>query len=152
MTEEKYAFIFKTSLLLIIFATIILIYFFIKNFYFEQNTNYKFNQTNKTNKMKTIQNKKTSLFHKLDESTREPVASSYSDLLQLTINHPSSQGGFSLSDIRARLKILDVLIAATDTITLNDSDFALIKQVFESHKWPAVHKDIIEFSDYLNTL
>lgn len=109
--------------------------------------------------MKTLENKKTEIVLSFKEvpSTVEgatpaqvPVKARYGDLILLIINNPG-QAGFSIAEIRQRLQIA-AAIGENDTFNLEDVDFALIKTLIANFKWAQVNKEVLEFSDYIDSI
>lgn len=100
--------------------------------------------------MKIIPNKSTEIVLKLDKEGK-PVIAKYGDLLLLTINMAPEQG-FSITDIRSRLKIADAINSANGEIKVEDAELAILKTSFDKFKWTQVHKDLVELSDTLNSL
>jgi len=101
--------------------------------------------------MKTLTNKTTQIVLKNDEQGK-PVFATYGDLLLITINMAPEQG-FSIADIRERLKIASAIEESKDgEIKLNESESALLKASFDKFKWAQIHKDLVELSDKLNSL
>lgn len=90
--------------------------------------------------MKTIKNKTTQL--KISE--KEGFAD-YRFLLKQVVNAPS-QGGYSIEEIKTRLRITDLLEGEGD-IDIEDADFKKLKELFDSYKWAIVHKDVVELSE-----
>lgn len=99
--------------------------------------------------MKTIINKETTI---IDESKDPKVTYNYGELLKLGINNPP-QGGFSISEMKVRLKIWGILdTAGTKNIELEDADFNILKSRFDEFKWAQAHEDIVALSDHLDSL
>jgi|ERR1035437_1210835 hypothetical protein len=101
--------------------------------------------------MKTITNKQTQIATRLD-STGAPVFATYGDLLLITINMAPEQG-FSITDIRTRLKIAgEIESGKGGDMSFEDSEITVLKIAFDKFKWTAVHQDLVDLSDILNTL
>jgi len=101
--------------------------------------------------MKTLTNKTTQIVLKNDEQGK-PVFATYGDLLLITINMAPEQG-FSIADIRERIKIANAIDEGKDgEIKFNESESVLLKTSFDKFKWAHVHKDLVELSDNLNSL
>lgn len=63
------------------------------------------------------------------------------------------QDGFSVDEMRKRIKILDKLEDSgegSSVIEFDDQEFALISQLAKSFKWGMLDKFIVEFADSLN--
>lgn len=100
--------------------------------------------------MKVVENKSTTLVLKNIEDV--PVFSKYSDLILIVINNPP-QTGFSIADIKQRLQIAAAMENLTDNkFTLEDVDFTLVKTLLAAFKWTQVNKEIVEFSDYIDSI
>lgn len=101
--------------------------------------------------MKTISNKTTEIM----DGTKDPIiAFTHAGLLKVVINNPP-QGGFSISEMRDRLRIwgfLDTADLEKADITLEDADFTILKSRFDEFKWAQAHKDVIALSDHLDSL
>ena len=102
---------------------------------------------------KIIKNKKTkiSIF---DEKGNPVHNADYAALIKMCVNQPqinpqSGQSvGFSIDDIRSRLRIIDVVDNPKNgTINIEDADFELLKQCVTSYRWAAVSQIILDFVD-----
>ncbi len=101
--------------------------------------------------MKTITNKTTKI---IDGSKTPAVAFTHAELLKVVINFPP-QAGFSVSEMRDRLRIWGFLDTATmenKDILLEDADFNTLKAKFDEFKWTQVHEDIVALADHLDSL
>jgi hypothetical protein len=61
--------------------------------------------------------------------------------------------GFTVDEMRKRIKILDKIEASGEgstVIEFDDQEFALISQLTKTFKWGLLDKFIIEFADSLN--
>lgn len=95
--------------------------------------------------MKTILNKETRIPKTENETMR------YSDLLSFCVQSPS-QNGYSVQDMRQRIKLLDLIEDASNEIQIEDTDFIKLKELANAMIWGWVHKDIVDFIDYINSL
>jgi predicted metal-dependent TIM-barrel fold hydrolase len=95
--------------------------------------------------MKTISNKETQI---LGEDKR---LMKRSDILKLVVGTTSNQG-ISISEMRDRFKILDVLEIANGEVVLEDVQFKTLKKLFDEFKWASLHKDIVNLADHLEEL
>lgn len=95
--------------------------------------------------MKTLENKETTIVQNVDGSIK-PLT--YTDLLKICLNNPP-QGGFSVTEMRQRLKIIDSLETANGKIKLEDADYVLTSTCVKDFKWAQMHKDILEFIDHV---
>jgi hypothetical protein len=97
--------------------------------------------------MKTVTNKQTEI------RGQEDKMMSYIDLIKLIINSPS-QEGYNVEQMRQRLEILKVLEDGTGvtSISFELKEFNVLKESVNKFKWAQIHKDIVAFIDYLNSL
>lgn len=108
--------------------------------------------------MKTLENKQTEIVLRMEEApsiegatpSMIPVKAKYGDLILLVINNPS-QAGFSIAEIKQRLQIA-AAIGVGETFNLEDVDFALVKSLIAAFKWAQVNKEVVEFSDYIDSI
>jgi len=109
--------------------------------------------------MKTLDNKQTEIVLSVKEvpstveggvPTQVPVKAKYGDLILLVINNPG-QAGFSIAEIKQRLQIA-AAIGENATINLEDVDFTLVKTLLAAFKWAQVNKEVVEFSDYIDSI
>ena len=100
--------------------------------------------------MKTIENKVTEI---ISGTPDQPKMMTYVDLCKLIINQPS-QEGFTVEQIRQRLTIFGVLTVTEnpEKVEIEVKDFTALKEVINKFKWAQVHKDIVAFVDYINSL
>lgn len=100
--------------------------------------------------MKTIANSTTSIN---SGTVEEPVSMTYFDLIKLVANYPSPEG-FNIEQIRQRLIIWGAVDTAKDmpTVDLENADFVALKEIINKFKWRYIHKDILSFVDYMNSL
>jgi hypothetical protein len=70
----------------------------------------------------------------------------YSDLIKLICNMPVA-GGFSITDIAMRTKIVDACDSATDKIELEDLRVDYLKAISATSKWGVLHKDLVALSE-----
>lgn len=88
------------------------------------------------------------------------------DLLKTAVNNPP-QGGFSVEDMKNRLRLLNVLdkhksefdikdgqfkdemLNIEADMDIEDADFTKLKSLFDEMKWGAVSTAILEISDNL---
>jgi len=112
--------------------------------------------------MKPILNKITEIIIKTEEKIVVeggpieivPVFATFGDLLLLTINIAPEQG-FSITDIRLRLKIANAIEQSNNNdnkIFIDNTELPILKSSFDAFKWRVIHKDIVELSDILNSL
>lgn len=92
----------------------------------------------------------------MEKSTEKNYVSkkaTFADLALMCVRTPK-EGGFGVEDMRKRFRIIDVLegLGNTASAKLEDQDAALLNEVCTEFKWTAMHKDIIEFTDYVSNL
>ncbi len=75
----------------------------------------------------------------------------YSDLIKVCINRPSKDG-CDISEMRKRIKVIDVIEKGGKSLEFEDADFECLKQCVKNMRWFVVHKEIIEFVDYISEL
>lgn len=97
--------------------------------------------------MKTIEFKSTK--EKLTVGGREQELDITTvDLLKTAINNPV-QGGYSVSDMLLRLKLLDLVTKESDlgekSVQIEDADFAQLGRIVKETKWAVLSKTILEF-------
>jgi len=77
----------------------------------------------------------------------------YSDLIVISVRQPK-QGGFGLEEMRLKIKVLDKLEDKKigDIIDFEDAEIAVVKSAVSDMKWMGLHKDIVDFCDYINKI
>ena len=106
--------------------------------------------------MKTFINKETSIRTADDKGNIVSILN-YKDLAIIAINSKSnSQQGYSTDEMRKDFRVLDALDnlkSVNDTIQLEDADFnRLYTKVMSTTNWPIMHKDIVDFEDYIKSI
>lgn len=96
--------------------------------------------------MKKIKNKK--LNFRVIEDGKEKVAD-YAYLISVCVNEVG-KNGISINDMRKRLRILERL--NSEYIELEDADFNLLVTLVNEMIYAKVNKEIVEFTDYINSL
>lgn len=96
--------------------------------------------------MKRIELKETTI--KKDE--KENIT--YKDLLNMCVNKPPQ--GFTVEEMRKRLRLVDVLSKAELVVDMEDADYTHMKKLVSDMdgSWAIAHKDIIDFVDYINSI
>ena len=96
--------------------------------------------------MKQIENKIT-------EISQNENALRYADLLKIIVNFPEEKG-FSAADLRMRIKIVDILETEkeADVLNLEDAQFEYVKSLVKVFRWAMLHKDIVSFIDYIESV
>ena len=95
--------------------------------------------------MKTLELKQTKLKINQDGNA------SYKDLILLCVNAPK-QGGFSISEIKSRLEIVNAVESAEGTLNLEDAPTQLLQEIVSEFKWGSVHADIVEFVESIQNM
>lgn len=88
--------------------------------------------------MKTLELKQTKLKINQDGNA------SYKDLILLCVNAPK-QGGFTITEIKSRLEIVDAVEKADGSLQLENSAAQLLQEIVSEFKWGSVHADIVQF-------
>lgn len=99
-----------------------------------------YKKTNKPTNMKTLENKTTTIKDPSDQYV------DYAFLLDAVLKIQPA-GGYSLDDMKKRIKIQNVLETSDETIPLEDADAEYMKPLVRNMKWNMVHADLITFSD-----
>jgi hypothetical protein len=90
--------------------------------------------------MKTVMNKKVQIGDK---------EIPYSDII-LTVCRQSPQGGFTIEDVRARMRVIgavEVAVKNNADIRLEDADHETLNRCLASMRWGAIDKAIVTFND-----
>ena len=95
--------------------------------------------------MKTLELKQTKL--KLNQDGN----ASYKDLILLCVNAPK-QGGFTITEIKSRLQIVDAVEKAGDNLQLEDTPADLLNEIVSEFKWGSVHADIVQFVEDIQNM
>jgi hypothetical protein len=62
--------------------------------------------------------------------------------------HPSKEG-IDVAEMRRRIRVIDVIEKDGELLEFEDSDYDCVKRCVESMRWASIHKEIIEFVDYI---
>lgn len=92
--------------------------------------------------MKQLENKTTEI-----KSENEELK--YSDLLKAVLM-VQPQGGYSVTDMKTRIKLTDLLEKSNGEIILEDADYNYLKPLVNNMKWNIVHKNIVEMTEDFN--
>lgn len=92
--------------------------------------------------MKTIENKKISIPGDIKK---------YSGLITVCVQNPP-QGGYDVDEMRKRIKIIDIIEKGGTALVFEDADFDCLKQCVNSMRWAYMHKEILNFLDYISGL
>jgi len=72
----------------------------------------------------------------------------YSDLLKIAVN--STTDGVTVAEMAKRLRLMAVIESGAETLEFEDSDFALLKELYNKVKWSVVHKDLVALQEELS--
>lgn len=96
--------------------------------------------------MKTIELKKVTVLKQT-----APTEVNYSEWIKTAINVPP-QHGFTVDDIRWRIKVVELIEKAHDDVSIEDAEFDKVKKCINDMKWNIVDEEIVIFIDYINSL
>jgi len=100
--------------------------------------------------MITLKNKKTKI-NIIDPRGKKIENAKYSDIIELCVNQPEAgpQGptGFSIEDIRKRLRVVNSLKGNNGEIKMEDADYQVVVKAVAGYKWMAVDQMIVDFVD-----
>lgn len=100
--------------------------------------------------MAKVDNKFTPFFKNADGS---PIG--YISVIRNILGHDNGKT-MNIDQIRERFKLIERFEKAIEkkeeSISLSKDELALVKRLVLSNQWPIVHKDIIEFVDYVESL
>lgn len=72
-------------------------------------------------------------------------------IIKTVVETPSHEGSqqvpISISEMRQRIRILDVLDKSTDTLTLEDADYDRLVALFDAFPFGMAHRDIVALAD-----
>ena len=97
--------------------------------------------------MKTIENRK------MAAAVPGAPETTYADMCKTAINNVPREG-FTVDEMRKRLRIMDAIEAAKDQdlITVEDADIAVLKHCVAEIRWIRLDKAIVEFVDYIQAI
>jgi len=95
--------------------------------------------------MKTVENRPTTLDKNKDEKM------GYFDLFKIAVEN-KGQDGFTIQEMRKRLRVIEALEKNTEKVELEDGDFETLKACFDAMKWGIISKDISEVDTYLKEI
>lgn len=75
----------------------------------------------------------------------------YSDLLKQCLNF-GGKDGLNAEEMRKRIKVLDKLETATDTLELEDAEAQTLKETVAVMPWSIVDKGLLEMLDAVKAL
>jgi len=98
--------------------------------------------------MKTFKDSTTSI----KEQEGQPCLM-YSDLIKTCLNNIPPQKGSNISLLRERMAAMNAVEKSVDgIINFEDAEFKTVKEAVENFTWGMLHKDIIAFCDYVNSI
>ena len=98
--------------------------------------------------MKTIQLKRIPVTVYGSEDVFE-----YGEFFRRLLEAPANpEKGATIAEIRQTIRVLDALDGATDSLTLEDADFAILLQRVKSATFTANHRAFIDLVDYLEAM
>ena len=73
----------------------------------------------------------------------------YDDLVKSVVNYSAARDErFPVEEMRHRTRILNALAKANDAVLLlEDADADKLKSCVKEMRWPAIHDDLLEFTD-----
>ena len=89
--------------------------------------------------MKTIENKKLNI---------PGGPGKYSEFIMICVKNPP-QGGYDADEMRKRIKVMDVIDKGGESLEFEDADFECVKLCVKNMRWAAIHKEILDFIDYI---
>jgi len=95
--------------------------------------------------MVKIENRPT----KLDKTNDEKMG--YFDLFKIAVEN-KGQEGFTIQEMRKRLRVVEALEKNNKKAEMEDADFETLKACFDAMKWGLVSRDISEADTYLKEL
>lgn len=90
--------------------------------------------------MKTLENKGVEFAEDVD----------YFKLIESCVN-VTPEKGFTVKEMKKRLRVLDAL-NGDKTAEIEDADFKVLKNCVEQMKWAIMHKEIVDFVDYIENV
>lgn len=93
--------------------------------------------------MKILDNKKIDSKQFVNSNKDKDVR--YADLIRLAVNY--SAQGFTISEIRERSKIMDIIEAGGESFVFDKDQARKLKQLVEQAKWPIMSAELVAFFD-----
>jgi hypothetical protein len=90
--------------------------------------------------MKTLENKTIQI--------KGANPTTYSELLQVCLDVPP-QGGFTTTEMKARLKVSTALDKANGHIELEDADYNKLVELVKDMKWGVVAQELVDMEEAL---
>lgn len=98
--------------------------------------------------MKTIKNKTT----EINVTPTGDEKLTFADLAKVCVNN-MPQGGLDVSQMKARLDVMEALEKANGEIKLTTSaQTETLKDCVKAMRWAILHKDVVEFTDAVEKL
>lgn len=85
-----------------------------------------------------------------EEKKPDNTITTTNDLIRGALNN-RPKDGFSLDEMRSRIRILD-LLSDDDTLELEDADAKVLQRCVKEMKWGVMHQDIVNFCDVIGNL
>jgi len=105
--------------------------------------------------MKIVENKK---FKTKITVNGKGELKTYIELIGVSMNNPPERG-FSVEDMRERIKITDLLKKVTNEgktnpkqVEFEDAHIPIIKDCLKGLRWGSLQPEIVEFTDYINEI
>jgi len=95
--------------------------------------------------MKTLENRETALDKDKDEKM------TYFDLFKVVLEN-KGQDGFTIQEMRKRLRVMEILEKGTENAEMEDDDFETLKACWDAMKWGIVSKDVSNADSYLKEI
>ena len=81
-----------------------------------------------------------------------PIEKKYSDLIIEIVNAPPREGGFTVTEMRSRLKLIEKLEKANGEIEFQHGELMKVKECLALMQWKFISKEIVEFTDAIEKL
>ncbi len=82
-----------------------------------------------------------------------PTETNYAQLIKACVNVPPKEG-FTVDEMRKRIRLIDATenIGDNKSFEVEDADIEVLKPCVKAMRWIILHKDLIEFVDYIMAL
>lgn len=74
-----------------------------------------------------------------------PIEKKYSDLIVEAINVPPNENGFTVTEMKSRLSLIDKMEKANGEIDLTPEEFLKVKECVKRMSWRILSQDIVDF-------
>ncbi len=103
--------------------------------------------------MKTIENKTVNITGRNKLGVEVVQHKDYFDLIKLCVNIPPKEG-YDVVEMSKRLRILNRLKEGAEgkDVDFEDADYECIKKCVKEMRWAIIHKDIIDFIEYITNI